>query len=43
MKDTIYPNIIFLLVDGLRADHCYGKNKKAKTPIIDSLINYSIN
>jgi arylsulfatase A-like enzyme len=42
MKDTIYPNIIFLLVDGLRADHCYGKNKKAKTPIIDSLIKSGI-
>jgi len=38
MKNITYPNIIFLLIDGLRADHCFGKNKKAKTPTIDSLI-----
>ena len=42
MKDTIYPNIIFLLIDGLRADHCFGENKKAKTPTIDSLIKSGI-
>ncbi len=42
MEDTNYPDIIFLLVDGLRADHCFGKNKKAKTPTIDSLMKSGI-
>ena len=32
------PNIIFLLVDGLRADQCFGKDKTSVTPNIDSLI-----
>ncbi|MGD2249936.1 MAG: sulfatase-like hydrolase/transferase [Candidatus Methanofastidiosia archaeon] len=30
-------NILFLLVDALRADKCWGTNKTAKTPTIDSL------
>ena len=32
------PNIIFLLIDGFRADRCYGKQKTAYTPNIDKLI-----
>ena len=32
------PNIIFLLIDGLRADQVYGENKTSVTPNIDSLI-----
>ena len=32
------PNIIFILVDGLRADQCFGTNKTSITPNIDSLI-----
>ena len=32
------PNIIFLLVDGFRADQCFGKDKTSVTPNIDSLI-----
>ena len=31
------PNIIFFLVDGLRADQCFGKDKTSSTPNIDSL------
>ena len=31
------PNIIFFLIDGLRADQIYGENKTAVTPNIDSL------
>ena len=31
-------NIIFFLVDGLRADQCFGKDKTSFTPNIDSLI-----
>ena len=31
------PNIIFFLVDGLRADQCFGKDKTSFTPNIDSL------
>tara|TARA_B100000953_G_scaffold104857_1_gene85909 strand:+ start:890 stop:2329 length:1440 start_codon:yes stop_codon:yes gene_type:complete len=32
------PNMIFFLVDGLRADQCFGKDKTSFTPNIDSLI-----
>ena len=32
------PNIIFFLIDGLRADQVYGENKTSVTPNIDSLI-----
>lgn len=32
------PNILFLLVDGLRGDAIFSKNKSVKTPNIDSLI-----
>lgn len=42
MKNSNYPNIIFLLIDGLRADHCFGENKKANTPTIDSLIKSGV-
>ena len=31
-------NIIFFLIDGLRADQVYGNNRTCKTPNIDSLI-----
>jgi len=34
----MHPNIIFFLVDGLRADQCFGKEKTSFTPNIDSLI-----
>ena len=34
----MHPNIIFFLVDGLRADQCFGKDKTSFTPNIDSLI-----
>ena len=34
----MYPNIIFFLIDGLRADQFYGNNRTCKTPNIDSLI-----
>ena len=36
--DKKLPNIIFLLVDGFRADQCFGKDKTSVTPNIDSLI-----
>lgn len=32
------PNILFLLIDGLRADKFYGNTKTSKTPNLDSLI-----
>lgn len=32
------PNILFIVVDSLRADKIFGKGKKANTPNIDSLI-----
>jgi len=34
----MHPNIIFFLVDGLRADQCFGKDRTSFTPNIDSLI-----
>ena len=37
------PNILFILVDGLRADQFYGDNRTCKTPNIDSLIKKGIN
>ena len=33
------PNIIFFLIDGLRADQCFGKDRTSFTPNIDSLIH----
>ena len=38
----MYPNIIFLIIDGLRADQFYGNNRTCKTPNIDSLIKNGI-
>ena len=32
------PNLIFFLIDGLRADQVYGNNRTCATPNIDSLI-----
>ena len=37
-----HPNILFLLVDGLRADYFHGENKIAETPAIDSLIDSGV-
>ena len=34
----MYKNILFLTIDGLRADKLYGKFKTSKTPFLDSLI-----
>nr|AIF22056.1 sulfatase [uncultured marine thaumarchaeote SAT1000_07_E05] len=34
------PNVLFLLIDALRADQCYGN--KTKTPTIDSLIENGV-
>jgi len=36
------PNILFILVDGLRADQCFGKGKKSVTPFLDSLIKSGV-
>ena len=36
------PNILFVLVDGLRADQCYGLHKESYTPFLDSLIKNGI-
>tara|TARA_B100001540_G_C15801123_1_gene639964 strand:- start:268 stop:1617 length:1350 start_codon:yes stop_codon:yes gene_type:complete len=32
------PNILYILVDGLRADQCFGKDKSSYTPFLDSLL-----
>ena len=36
------PNILFLLIDGLRADKCHGNKKTSVTPCIDSLIENGV-
>ena len=36
------PNILFLVIDGLRADRCFGKNKSSTTPNIDKLIQNGV-
>ena len=36
------PNILFLLIDGLRADKCHGDKKTSVTPHIDSLIQNGV-
>lgn len=33
------PNVLFITIDSLRSDKCYGPNKSSKTPNIDKLIN----
>ena len=36
------PNILFLLIDGLRSDKCHGDKKTSVTPHIDSLIENGV-
>ena len=36
------PNILFITIDSLRNDRCFGKNRNVKTPNLDSLIKKSI-
>jgi len=36
------PNILFLLVDSLRQDKCYGKKNTSITPNLDSIINEGV-
>tara|TARA_B100000029_G_scaffold463479_1_gene496804 strand:+ start:1347 stop:2777 length:1431 start_codon:yes stop_codon:yes gene_type:complete len=38
----VKPNILFILIDGLRSDRCYGKHKTSITPNIDSLISNGV-
>ncbi len=33
------PNILFILVDSLRSDQCFGNNKSSYTPFLDSLLS----
>lgn len=37
-KEKIKPNILFLLVDSLRADKVYGNQRSSKTPNLDKII-----
>ena len=36
------PNIIFLVVDGLRSDQAYGNKKETITPNLDSIIKKGV-
>jgi len=38
----VKPNILFIVIDSLRADKCYGPDKTSKTSNIDSLINKGV-
>jgi len=42
MHVSLKPNILFLLIDGLRADKCHGDKKTSVTPHIDSLIQNGV-
>ena len=42
MRVRLKPNILFLLIDGLRADKCHGNKKTSVTPCIDSLIENGV-
>jgi len=35
-------NVLFILIDGLRADQCFGIDKTSYTPLLDSLISSGI-
>ena len=37
-KLILRPNILFIVIDSLRKDKCYGENKTSLTPHIDNLI-----
>ena len=36
------PNILFIVIDSLRADYCYGEKKTSITPNIDFLIKQGV-
>jgi len=36
------PNVLLVVVDGLRGDQCYGTDKESNTPFLDSLINEGV-
>ena len=38
----MHQNILFILVDGLRADQCFGVDKTSHTPFLDSLISSGV-
>ena len=42
MTEIDKPNILFILVDSLRADKVFGKNKTSQTPNIESLIKNGV-
>ena len=42
MHVSLKPNILFLLIDGLRQDKCHGNKKTSVTPHIDSLIQNGV-
>ena len=41
MSDSLKPNILFIVLDGLRSDKFYGSNKTSVTPYLDDLIKSS--
>ena len=41
-KNIVNPNILFLVIDGLRSDKCLGPKKTSKTPNLDNILNQGI-
>ena len=38
MSDSLKPNVLFIVLDGLRSDKFHGTNKTSITPYLDNLI-----
>jgi arylsulfatase A-like enzyme len=37
----MFPNVLFIMVDAFRADHCWGSGRRCRTPVLDELIRKS--
>ena len=37
-EEKTKPNILFLIIDSLRSDKCYGNERTCNTPNLDSII-----
>jgi len=42
MTEIDKPNILFIVIDSLKADKIYGENKTSKTPNIDKMIKHGV-
>ena len=42
MKNSDKPNVLFIVIDSLRSDRCYGQHKSSFTPNLDMMIENGI-